>query len=325
MPTTVVTESIEEAAEFLRRGSLVAFPTETVYGLGADAFDESAVGRIFEAKGRPADNPIIVHLLDSSWVRAVASGVPRLATLLLDAFAPGPISVLVPRSQSLPAAVTAGLDSVAVRIPAHPTARKLLSEFGKPIAAPSANKSGRPSPTTWQDVKRELGGRIDCLLAGPPSTVGLESTVVDCRGSLPLILRHGFVTAEQIADVVGVEVLQVFGADRSADVGPARSPGTRHPHYAPSARIVLVDGARPPGRESAPLLGYIGLDGPVGPELYHRIRICRDASEYASELYAFFRACEDDGIEEIHCARVPAVGVGRAVMDRLERAAAASR
>jgi L-threonylcarbamoyladenylate synthase len=353
VPATVVTESVEQAAAFLRRGALVAFPTETVYGLGADAFDESAIRNIFKAKGRPADNPMIVHVLDASSFHDVASEVPPLAALLLEKFAPGPIAVIVPRADLLPAVVSGGLDSVAVRIPSHPTARALLAEFGGPIAAPSANVSGRPSPTTWQSAKSELAGKIDCVLAGPPSTVGLESTVVDCRGKLPVILRHGFVTAEQIAAAVGVHPGLIVGsgdAEVVVGVGDAeqstRSPGTRHRHYAPNARVVIVDAAtRTADFESredahglaAPGLaapatsprsntrrGFIGLDAPDDPTLYQRIRICRSEEEYASELYSFFRACEGEGITEIHCASVPPAGIGRALMDRLTRAAAAT-
>lgn len=337
VPATVVTNSVEQAAALLRTGGLVAFPTETVYGVGADAFNESAVRKVFEAKLRPADNPLIVHVLDPDQLDAVASGVPDLAARLLAEFAPGPLTVIVPRSPSLPAAVSAGLDSVAVRIPSHPTARALLAAFGGALAAPSANISGRPSPTTWEAVQAELDGRIDGILAGPPSTVGLESTVVDCRGAIPVILRHGSVTAEQIAAAVGVEPSAVMASERTP--WDESSPGTRHRHYAPRARVVIVDAASTTAAhtasaeqpadtasaeqpaDAATRLGFIGVNAPADPTPYQRIRICRSEEEYASELYTFFRVCEDDGITEIHCARVPPVGLGRALMDRLTRAA----
>lgn len=333
---TTVSESIQEAAEVLRRGGLVAFPTETVYGLGADAFNAAAVERIFSAKGRPSDNPTIVHLASADQLRRVAGQVPETAATLLEAFSPGPITVVVPKHPDLPSVVTAGLDTVAVRIPAHPVASALLASFGNPVAAPSANRSGRPSPTDWQAAHTELEGRADMILHGAPSTVGLESTVVYCVEGHPVILRPGGIPATAIADVLGLPLSAIVSKSHHAiDRTSVHSPGTRHRHYAPDARVHIVQmqveqedtavrsGAIPTGQRALDC-GYIGLHPPRPSSRFRLSMHCASPDAYARELYSFFRACEDVQVGTIYCEAVAEDGIGAAIMDRLRRAAAAT-
>ncbi|MDD5304900.1 MAG: L-threonylcarbamoyladenylate synthase, partial [Elusimicrobia bacterium] len=226
-------KTLAMAADILRAGGLVAFPTETVYGLGARAYDPAAARRVYKAKGRPSDNPLIVHVCDEAMLADAVKRVTPLARRLMDAFWPGPLTLILEKSARVPGAVTAGGRTVAVRCPGHPAARALIRALGEPIAAPSANLSGRPSPTTAAHVLRDLRGRVALILDGGPCRKGLESAIVDARGRRPIVLRHGTLTGESISRAAGVP-LGVPG--RSA---PA-SPGTRHRHYAPSCRVILV-------------------------------------------------------------------------------------
>lgn len=307
---TELTESPERAADFILRGELSAFPTETVYGLGADACNPTAVARIFEAKGRPADNPLIVHISDPAHLRFVVSKLSSDAIRLLTAFMPGPLTLVLPRCKDIPDIVTAGLDTVGVRFPSHPIAQAFLKACGRPVAAPSANRSGRPSPTTWQAVVSELDGLIACVLKGEQSQVGLESTVVDCSGDVPVVLRAGAVTLEQLQREVPATRLL------SKDSGPARSPGMKYRHYSPRAQVVLVDDLN-----AVSLVGrsaYIGLEATQLP--FQRVALCRDLEDYARRLFEFFRECDSEAIEWIFCQRVEEKGLGLALMDRLRRA-----
>lgn len=307
---TVLTASAEEAAQIIRRGGLVAFPTETVYGLGADAFNADAVGRIFEAKMRPADNPLIAHVGGLDQIGRLVREITPVARRFIDAFFPGPLTLVLPRSPLVPQIATAGLDTVGVRMPRHGLAREFLAECRTPVVAPSANLSGRPSPTDWQAVEEDLGGRIDCILKGTPTEIGLESTVVDCTGAAPLLLRAGAISLELLQAVVPETSAYVPAEDESV-----RSPGLRHKHYAPAARVVL--GELP---ESLSDAAYIGL-GPA-PEGVSRARVCADTEGYARELFAFFRECDRAGIATVICGPVPDDGIGRALMDRIQRAVA---
>lgn len=309
---TLLTTDAELAGALIRDGRLVAFPTETVYGLGADAGDVDAVARIFEAKGRPVDNPLIVHVSDRSQIEPLVAVVPSFATDLMDAFFPGPLTLVLPRSARVPDEVTAGLETVAIRMPDQPVARAFLRAAGQPVAAPSANRSGRPSPTTWQAVEQDLGGRIDAILKGDPTRVGLESTVVDCTGDAPVVLRHGSITLDDLRLVT--PSARAADGDRQVQ---RRSPGTRHRHYRPEARVVIGSaGASSHGR-----MAWIGLDPPPDPERVALVRIVEDLEDYARSLFAFFRECEAGGIDVICCQPVADHGLGRALMDRLQRAA----
>lgn len=312
MPATLLTRSVAEAAAVLRRGGTVAFPTETVYGLGASALDADAVAAVFRAKGRPADNPLIVHVAAAADVERVAV-VTRLGARLLAAFAPGPVSLVLPARGGLPPAVTAGLDTVAVRVPGHPTARALLRAAGVPVVAPSANRSGRPSPTAWEAVCDDLDGRVDAILQGEPTRVGLESTVIDATGVSAVVLRPGAVSLEAVRDVDPAATLLVPGSSEA----PARSPGLRHRHYAPSARVRLVAAGDDPAADAA----YIGLDAPAPG--YADAAVCPDVEAYGREVFAFFRRADAAGLRRIDAQAVPETGLGRALMDRLRRAAEA--
>ena len=306
---TQILDDVDEAAALLRAGGLVAFPTETVYGLGADARNVAAVEGIFRAKGRPQDNPLIVHVADAAAVAQVTGAAPPSAERLLAAFAPGPITVVVPRGEALAAAVSAGLDTVAVRIPAHPTALALLRAAAIPVAAPSANRSGRPSATRWEAVREELDGRVDAILRGERSEVGIESTVVDCTADPPEILRPGGLSLEKLRTVIP--------DIRSAGKNHRASPGTRHRHYAPGARVLCVERPQPEATAA-----YLGLEAPAPG--YALERVVPDLETYARELYDFFRTADAAGCREIHCLVPPDEGLGRALRDRLTRAAEAS-
>lgn len=312
---TLLTADPTAAANVLIVGGIAAFPTETVYGLGANVYDVEAVRDIYRAKGRPGDNPLIVHLHDRAQLREVARRVPVHAGKLMRKFFPGPLTVVLPRHPTVPLAATAGLDTVGVRMPAHPVARRFLRACGFPVAAPSANRSGRPSPTTWQAVRRDLGGRIPCILRGERARVGLESTVVDCTGRVPVILRPGAITLEQLRRVVPSTRMAT-----ARDAARGRSPGLKHRHYAPGARVVLMGegvGCRVLGARTA----FIGLRPPRGVA-FGRVKRCRDVRAYARELFHFFRECDAANVTRIYCETVPMRGLGVALMDRLRRAAA---
>lgn len=301
----------------IRAGGLVAFPTETVYGLGADATNTDAVRRIFEAKGRPGDNPLIIHIADREQIAFVARDIPAGAQQIVEAFFPGAITIVLARSNLISSVATAGLETVGIRMPAPRGTRAFLRACGRPVAAPSANLSGRPSPTTWQAVASDLNGRIDCILQGPPSAVGLESTVVDCTGSSPVILRAGAVSLEELRSVTPDAEMATTSDTLE------RSPGTRHRHYAPDARVVVVEDvdALPSDDPDAAYIGRSDL-GPL--RRLGAVRVCSSVEQYAHELYAFFWQCDQAGIRTIYCENVPDTGLGRAIRDRLARAASSS-
>jgi L-threonylcarbamoyladenylate synthase len=309
---TYLTQSPEQAAEFVRRGGLAAFPTETVYGLGANVFDEAAVARIFEAKQRPADNPLIAHIANIEQIGDLVTELPETAKRFIDAFFPGPLTLVLKKSGRVPFIATAGLDSIGVRMPKHEMARKFLTACGVPVAAPSANLSGRPSPTTWEAVFEDLNGRIDCILQGETTEIGLESTVVDCTGETPVILRPGAVSLGQLREVVSDT--DVFAGK---DEVPVPSPGMRHRHYSPTATVKLVEpGFRADGSQS---VAFIGLRKPA--DSFAFAKVCKSVDDYAHSLFAFFRECDRRGIETIYCEAVDEVGIGAALMNRLRRAA----
>ena len=316
---TIVTDSPEEAASFILSGATAAFPTETVYGLGADAFNVAAVRKIFGAKGRPADNPLIAHVADVEEVTRLADFSSKTAQRLAERFFPGPLTLVLPKRPDVPSVVTAGLDTIAVRAPENEAAQAFLRVCACPIAAPSANRSGRPSPTTWQAVLEDLDGRIPCVLRGEPSVVGLESTVIDCTADIPRVLRSGGIPLEALREVIP----DMQGPqDDPGDV--ARSPGIRHRHYAPAARVVLVDKAPsiPPGEKA----GYIGMEN-VESESSGRWRLVKQVATseaYAHHLFDFMRRCDAADVETIYCQIVEPTGIGAAIMDRLQRAAKGS-
>ena len=311
---TRLTTSPAIAAGFIKRGEVVAFPTETVYGLGADLFNPSAIARIFEAKGRPADNPLIAHISSIDQVELVSDRPGITARRLIEAFFPGPLTIVVRKKAAVPAIATGGLETIGIRMPRHEAAQALIAHAGVPLAAPSANVSGRPSPTTWDAVRQDLDGRIACILKGDQTEVGLESTVVDCTRNHPVILRSGAVTLEQVRSVTPrVQMAESNSSDLR------RSPGTRYRHYAPAARVRLV--RHPDDQKSSGRCAFIGLSKPNKNAGFEKVRICSSVPEYARSLFSFFRWCDEKGIGTIYCEMVPEEGLGVAIMDRLKRAA----
>lgn len=328
-------ESIALAADLLRKGGIVAFPTETVYGLGASALDDEAVAKIFTAKGRPADNPLIVHVADFEAVDQVATSVSEKARRLMERFWPGPLTLVLPKVAAIAETVSCGLPTVGVRMPSHPVARALIRAAGIPIAAPSANLSGRPSPTTGEHVIEDLAGKIDAIVHSGDTGVGLESTVVDVTVDPPVLLRPGGVTLEQLTAVIGPVVVDPSVNGAVAGSKP-RSPGMKYRHYAPHAQVILVDG--PVLRMQAKIRDltyeYEEEGQRVGVLCCSESRGAYQASvvlEYgsrdnlpgvASDLFSTLRAFDRHEVDVILAESVPAAGIGLAIMNRLRRAAA---
>ena len=339
MQTKIMTPTepaLQYAARLLADGALVAFPTETVYGLGANALNREAVLSIFQAKGRPADNPLIVHIHDRAQLKDICD-IPDLAIPLMDAFWPGPLTLLFPRKKTVPDEVTAGLPTVAVRMPSHPVASAMLRAAGLPVAAPSANRSGRPSPTTAQHVLEDMIDQIPLILDGGSCSVGLESTVLDiCHGN-PCILRPGGVTREMLMKVLQMEVNLAGSILRPLRPNEkALSPGMRYRHYAPEGTIVLIEGKdtdvlkamrslyqkdTQDGFRTCVLCFSEHLDA-VKDCHPHDLGSNRDPGEIAHRLFDILRSLDQEGMERIYSEVVPPEGVGLAVMNRLGRAAA---
>ena len=311
---TLVTDRPEEAASWIDRGETVAFPTETVYGLGADAFDAAAVAKIFKAKGRPSDNPLIVHVAAPDRIGEVAREIDGTARMLIERFFPGPLTLVLKKRDAVPKIVSAGLPTIGVRCPSHPVASEFLKYCKHPVAAPSANVSGRPSPTDWKTVYHDLGGRIACLLRGEASAIGLESTIVDCTVTPPRLLRTGAVSIEALRELV--PDLEIATTCKPGEA--PKSPGQKYRHYSPEAEIVLVDGP-PPSLPTNSQAAWIGLSTP--PAGAAKTLQCQDMNEYARVLFGFFRTCDAEGIQTIYCELPPEEGIGRAIRDRLVKAA----
>ncbi|MBM3659894.1 MAG: threonylcarbamoyl-AMP synthase [Actinobacteria bacterium] len=313
---------VRDAVAVLRRGGLVAFPTETVYGLGADASSAAAVRRLYAVKGRPAHHPVIVHLGGADALDEWAAAVPPSARLLAEAFWPGPLTLVLRRSARVPDAVTGGRDTVGLRVPDQPLALALLRAFGGGVAAPSANRFGRVSPTTAADVRADLGADVDLVLDGGPCRIGVESTIVDCTGEEPVIARLGGVPREDVERCLGraVEV---------RDRGAVAAPGTLASHYAPRARVHVVDAAGVPDTAAGLLgvgraVGLLALDAPGGlPAGVRVLAAPADVGEYARVLYTRLREADALGLDDLLVIPPPPTGLGAAVADRLGRAAAA--
>lgn len=323
-------EALARAVSILRSGGLVALPTETVYGLGADAANPDAVARIFAAKGRPTGHPLIVHLPSADVLDAWAEDVPPAARVLADAFWPGPLTMILRRSDRVPDAVTGGRDTVGLRVPDHPVARALLRAFGGAIAAPSANRYGRVSPTTAAHVAADLGDAVDLVLDGGPCVVGVESTIVDLTGDEPELLRAGGVSVDRLAEVLGAAP-RAWGDDRRApradDPESPRAPGMVASHYAPDAVVELVE-AHEVATRAAELAAAGRVVGVLAPHAVDGLDVdvielepAGEAEEYARLLYGRLRQADRLGIEVLLAVAPPEVGVGVAVADRLRRAA----
>ncbi|GAB6179311.1 L-threonylcarbamoyladenylate synthase [Desulfotomaculum defluvii] len=335
-PSLLDREIIRQAAEIIKKGGLVAFPTETVYGLGANGLDSKAVASIYRAKGRPSDNPLILHVADTGMVKELSADLPQKALLLMKLFWPGPLTLVVPKAKHIPVEVTGGLDTVAVRMPDHPVALALIRASGVPIAAPSANQSGLPSPTTAEHVKADLQGRIDAILDGGPAGLGLESTVLDITSPVPVILRPGGVTYEQLKDVLSDIIIDpsVLGQKLPKDQVP-RSPGMKYRHYAPTSPVILFEGE--PQRVKATITERAGklldqgqkvgilvseehIQGyPTQAKILTMGSRTNPASA-AAELFKRLREFDQLQVNVILAEGIETTGIGLAVMNRLRRA-----
>ncbi len=326
---------IRQAAYFIRRGEVVAFPTETVYGLGADGLDAEAVKKIYAAKGRPADNPLILHIAACDEIKILAGELNANAKELAARFWPGPLTLVVPKSAAVPSIVSAGLSTVAVRCPSHPVARALIEAAGRPIAAPSANISGRPSPTTGKDVLEDMDGKIACVLDGGPCGIGLESTVVDTTGPLPCILRPGGITYEMLEEVLGA--VEIDPALAGAESLRPKAPGMKYRHYAPQAPLYILEGEA--GEKLPQMIAHalkanlrVGvLTDERGAAKVKKLFGANSAlilksfgenkKELAAGLFYFLRDFDRQGPDVILATGVDEKGLGLAIMNRMRKAA----
>lgn len=319
---------LEEAAYLIQQGEAIAFPTETVYGLGADATNNTAVEKIFLAKGRPSDNPLIVHIANVSMLDDIVTDIPMYAKELMNQFWPGPITFVLPRTDKVCERVSAGLQTVGVRIPNHPVALALIEQANVPVAAPSANTSGRPSPTEATHVFEDLSGRIAGIVDGGGCNVGVESTVVDCTGKVPMILRPGGISKEELEEVVGkVEIDSALIHESEAP----KSPGMKYKHYAPKGNMVLVDGSISyiqklidEAKKEGKKVGVLATD--ESKDLYDCDVIISAGSRMKLEtisqgIYKVLRDFDEQEVEMIFSETFPQAGIGLAIMNRLRKAA----
>lgn len=323
-------EVIKRAGALLQAGALVAFPTETVYGLGANALDEEAAKKIYAAKGRPSDNPLIVHIAEQSALTQIAAQIPKEALMLAKAFWPGPLTMIFHKKDRVPEGTTGGLSTVAVRMPSDEIARELILQGGGFVAAPSANVSGRPSPTTAEHVYEDMKGRIPLILDGGPVSIGLESTIVDLTEERPLILRPGYITLSMIRDVVGEAGMDQGLIAEDSAIRP-KAPGMKYRHYAPRAELQIVEG------EADHVIAYINQQaerpGKTGIICTEETKDCysfgdvkcigsrQDERSIASHLFQVLREFDKDNVDRIYSESFDTPGLGQAIMNRLLKAA----
>lgn len=320
-------DAIEQAKDLLVSGETVAFPTETVYGLGADATNKEAVAKIFQAKGRPGDNPLIAHVASKAQLKALVTELSPMAERLIDAFTPGPITFVLPSNGTCATNVTAELSTIAVRIPSHPTALKLLRACAIPIAAPSANVSGKPSPTTAEHVWKDLNGKIAGLLDDGPTGIGVESTVVDCTGDKPVILRPGGISEELMEAEMGYALMDTHHSSTTTNEIP-KAPGMKYKHYAPEIPLFLVDGDAHDiqvvinnHKEAGADVGVMASAETL--EKLHaaqKVSLGQNLPEIAAHVYHALRSFEPEDVDIIICETFPEKGIGKAIMNRLKKA-----
>lgn len=314
---TIVTSSVKTASAFIRSGELVGMPTETVYGLGANVFDEDAVKKIFEVKNRPADNPLIVHVSSYEQIEQLTEKITTNAEKIINNFFPGPITIVLKKNEVISNFVTAGLDTIAIRMPDLEITTKFIDVCGVPIAAPSANISGLPSPTSWQHVYNDLNGKIPCILKGPKCKVGIESTVVDCTSSVPTILRPGSISIDDLRMFFPRVKIPL-----QTQNGQMKSPGTKYKHYSPKAKVTLVESKEELikiiSKSGKKNFAFIGFEKVFSAR---KSKIVKSSNDYAHKLFSFFRSCDEIGIERIFCQKVEEEGIGLALMNRLQKAA----
>lgn len=334
-PRNIDADVMDRAGKLIAKGELVAFPTETVYGLGGDALDPDASRKIYAAKGRPSDNPLIVHIAEFDDMKRVAREVPEQARKLADAFWPGPLTMIVWKSDAVPEATTGGMQTVAVRMPNHPVALELIRRSGCLIAAPSANTSGRPSPTEAQHVAEDLSGKIAMILDGGPVGIGIESTIIDLTEEKPMILRPGYITPEMLSEVLQEEVVIDPGIIAADDTRKPKAPGMKYKHYAPKAEMIIVDGAQDAviakineltaaKRAEGKKVAVIATD--ETKERYDAQVILSmgrrsDEDAIAQHLYKILRECDELEVGEIYSECFQTPRIGQAIMNRLLKAA----
>lgn len=325
---------MEEAAQIIRSGGLVAFPTETVYGLGADALNAEASGKIYAAKGRPSDNPLIVHVAEFSDMERIAKVMPETAKKLADAFWPGPLTMIVEKNERVPYETTGGMDTVAIRMPSHPVALELIRRSGGYIAAPSANTSGKPSPTQAEHVALDMDGRIPMILDGGPVGIGIESTIVDLTEEIPMVLRPGYITLKMLEEVIG-KVTMDPGIIESDSMQKPKAPGMKYKHYAPKADLILVDGEESKviakinalteeAAAAGKKVGIIGTDETIGEYRIGQavsIGARSDEEAIARHLYSILREFDDMDVDIIYSESFATPRIGQAIMNRLLKAA----
>ena len=314
------TDGISEAGAILRAGGLVAFPTETVYGLGANALDATATRRIYEAKGRPSDNPMIVHVASIDMLNSVAWGVTDEQKALMSKLWPGPITFVLRKNTGVPEVTTGGLDTVAVRWPSRREAAEIIEAAGVPIAAPSANLSGKPSPTTFEDVAEDMDGRIDAIVKGERTAIGIESTVLDLTSEVPTILRPGFITKSQIEEAVDGEVQydpSLFKKPGADDFHP-KSPGMKYKHYAPKAAVRIVEGSKDAVCAAIAELEDEALSNNMRTAV---LDYMGNGDKAANNFFADLRQCDRDGVDIIYIAAYDWDEVGFSVMNRMVKSA----
>ncbi len=327
----LTSEDVRTAADLLRRGGLVGIPTETVYGLGANGLDPEAVKRIFEAKGRPQDNPLILHVPSADWLERYCRDVPPEAYALTDRFWPGPLTLILPRREMVPDVVTAGLDTVGMRCPDHPVTRAILEAAEVPVAAPSGNTSGRPSPTTAEHMREDMDGKIEAIVDGGPCRVGVESTIVDLTVSPPRLLRPGGVTLEELEEVLGEVAVDSAVRRLMRDGERPRAPGMKYRHYAPKAPVTVLTGD--PEKGAAYLAEHAGpRDGIIcfheycarltgGERVVLDLGPAEDKGEQARRVFDALRSFDHTRVPAIWAQCPDAAGLGLAVANRLNKAA----
>lgn len=325
---------IKEAGEIIKAGGLVAFPTETVYGLGGDALNPQSSKKIYAAKGRPSDNPLIVHIADFEDIYPIVDRVTEAAAKLADKFWPGPLTMILPKSDKVPYETTGGLDTVAVRMPVHKTAAEFIRAAGGYIAAPSANISGRPSPTCAKYVIQDMDGRIDMIIDGGDAGIGLESTIVDLSGDVPMLLRPGFITIEQLRDTLGRVDVDRTILDGDCKDRP-KAPGMKYRHYAPKGDLTIIEGATDKvvdyikdksgaALNSGKKVGIIATDETAPlytADSVKSIGSRNDEEMIAHRLYTILREFDDEDMEVIYSESFDTSGMGQAIMNRLLKAA----
>ena len=325
---------LQEAGQIIKNGGLVAFPTETVYGLGGDALNRESSGKVYEAKGRPSDNPLIVHICNMSDLEKIVKYVPEKVNRLAEAFWPGPLTIIMEKSDIVPKETTGGLSTVAVRMPSHPVALEFIKQAGGYVAAPSANLSGKPSPTKAKYVIEDMNGRIDMILEGDESEIGLESTIIDMTGEVPMILRPGYITVEMLEKVLGQvdmdkTILDIHCTDRP------KAPGMRYRHYAPKGQLTIVEGSQQKvtacinewtekKQEAGEKVGIIATEETFSCYYGDSVKSVgkrQDEDSIGKNLYRILREFDDEEVTVIYSESFSEYGMGQAIMNRLLKAA----